>query len=79
MVERDGMRERIAVLKEETGILAYMRRNGLEKQCDYFNSKATLQKFQEETSFHPQLVAKSSSLKTNNENAAKSLKEDSDD
>lgn len=38
MVERDGMRERIAVLKEETGVLAYMRRNGLEKQCDYFNS-----------------------------------------
>lgn len=31
MVEREGMRERIAKLKEETGILAYMRRNGLEK------------------------------------------------
>ena len=31
MVERAGMRERIATLKEETGILAYMRRNGLEK------------------------------------------------
>ncbi len=31
MVERAGMRERIANLKEETGILAYMRRNGLEK------------------------------------------------
>ncbi len=42
MVERAGMRERIANLKEETGILAYMRRNGLEKQSNYFNSKATL-------------------------------------
>ena len=30
MAERVGMRERIAGLKEETGILAYMRRNGLE-------------------------------------------------
>ena len=38
MVEKAGMRERVARLKEETGILAYMRRNGLEKQSDYFNS-----------------------------------------
>lgn len=45
MVERAGMRERIANLKEETGILAYMRRNGLEKQSNYFNAKATLQEF----------------------------------
>lgn len=31
MVERNSMRERILDLKEEVGILAYMRRNGLEK------------------------------------------------
>jgi hypothetical protein len=31
MVAKAGMRERVAELKEEIGILAYMRRNGLEK------------------------------------------------
>ena len=60
MVEKMGMRERIANLKEEIGILAYMRRNGLENQSNYYNSDATLQQFRNETSYHPQLVEKPS-------------------
>jgi hypothetical protein len=39
--------------REDLGILAYMRRNGLEKKENYYNSDATVFEFRQDTAFHP--------------------------
>lgn len=57
-VERIGMQIRAELRKEDLGILAYMRRNGLEKAENYNNCDATIQEFRELSSGHPQLVPK---------------------
>jgi|LauGreDrversion4_2_1035121.scaffolds.fasta_scaffold102410_1 hypothetical protein len=40
-------------LKEEVGILAYLRRNGLENESNKYNSQRTIEEFQTLTSQHP--------------------------
>jgi len=40
------------------GILAYMRRNGLENQSNKGNAQAMIKEFIEETSIHPCLLPK---------------------
>ena len=44
--------------REDLGILAYMRRNGLEKKENYYNSDATVFEFRQDTAFHPQYLTR---------------------
>ena len=52
-VNQLGIGLRADLRKEDIGILAYMRRNGLEKKENYNNCDATVQAFRKETSIHP--------------------------
>ena len=54
-VNQLGIGLRADLRKEDIGILAYMRRNGLEKREHYNNCDATVKIFRQETSIHPQL------------------------
>jgi hypothetical protein len=52
-ISRVGVQNRILKLKEDVGILAYLRRNGLENEANKFNSQKTIEDFQTLTSRHP--------------------------
>lgn len=58
MVKNMGDQMRVKVLKEEMGILAYMRRNNLENQGNKGNPELMVREFSEQTAIHPCLEAK---------------------
>jgi len=53
MVRRIGIQNRMLKLKEDVGILAYLRRNGLENESNKHNSQRTIEEFDTITSQHP--------------------------
>jgi hypothetical protein len=45
LVKKLGTNARMIKLKEDMGVLAYLRRNGLEKESLKYNSQQTLEEF----------------------------------
>ncbi len=55
LVQKLASNNRSLKIKEDVGVLAYLRRNGLEKESNKYNSQQTIDDFETLTNCHPKL------------------------